>query len=233
MSTPENYIDGRDIVEGPVTFKFFRCDDENPNLSWLGEHTGSPVEPYYDRLAGVLVVGSTLVTGSAIIEDEVMGYEAYEMSGRGEDAKAVRVSDYDPENGRSTRNEYRYIHGFQNDPAKETTEEARLDAVKACLWDAQRLDCYGNDWFMTGIICKIFDTDGDEDASPLEDHAASLWGIESDIDDGHLTEVCHNLMVEARYGLPKLAETYDKLSKHNSEIAAKLKVYLQTKQPKQ
>lgn len=63
---------------------------------------------------------------------------------------------------------------------------------------------YNNEWFYGGLIVSVTYND-----IPLDDHAASLWGIECNFVDGnndHLNDIALELVDEAREQAPQLLE---------------------------
>lgn len=99
---------------------------------------------------------------------------------------------YDVEHD-TNRNGHRFIHDFQCP-----------DSPEACEQDARRLEDYGNGWSMIGIVVTLL-VDGEEAGD------ASLWGIESDLDDGYRLEVIGDLIAEIDppAALKAFAETCD------------------------
>lgn len=209
----EEHLKDRDIVDGPITYKFYRVIDENPDLSWLGEYTDRAIVPYFDLIARVLVIREYEDEVPIGTEDEpeysmVDKYVAFERCTIVGRKDARQVTDYNPEDHMRRSGQYRYIGKFQNIPK----DDKDLDAVRACLWDAERLDAYSNgDWQMTGICCRVFvdvELDGEPCDDPLlisGDWQFSLWGVESDADKAYLDEVCGDLMSEAKGDLRQLA----------------------------
>ncbi|MEL6278266.1 MAG: hypothetical protein AAFR28_05200 [Pseudomonadota bacterium] len=56
------------------------------------------------------------------------------------------------------------------------------------------------DWFYCGIVLAVIVSDQDGDDIVLDNHAASLWGVEAnypDTDNAYLTETANELLLEA------------------------------------
>lgn len=108
-------------------------------------------------------------------------------------------------------NTYRYwIPG--NNYFKEVAKSDQYtvqDAIKWTLQDWKRMENYGNDWYSIGIVVTAF-LDG------IELGSGSLWGIESDSDDGYFEEVVRDLINEA---LPE-AKPQELISQARAQIAA-------------
>jgi hypothetical protein len=80
--------------------------------------------------------------------------------------------------------------GVSDPQPGETKGQQRARAVEAD-YDRLRRWC-ANDWHYMGIVVMPFNSDGE----PRRKYSASLWGIESDVDDAYRMEVITELVAE-------------------------------------
>lgn len=169
-------------------------DDEDPDLSWLGEFTYRTKgdEAYIDRTTDIFINPSVNVTKEFKTEDEAEKFidslENLGVTFTYYDDNSITIVEHAyyeelPFSCHYARNEYEYYFSC-NYPHPKPEE------YKYFIADCKRLEKYGDTWWMKGCIVKAY-------LQGIELGNASLWGIESDSDEGYFKETEEDLTAQA------------------------------------
>ena len=177
-------------------------DDDNPDLSWLGEYKSNrPDTLYIDRQHDVLINPNVSLTKDFTDEKEhddfIDSLDEFEIP---------YDDDYDyeeDENGNITKRTVRYDyweelpyscyferHSYEYIESMNYRESTTAEEYKCFIDDAKRLERYGRDWNMRGCIVTA-------SLNGIELGSGSLWGLESDMDDDQEKQFIDDLTAEA------------------------------------
>lgn len=168
-------------------------DDDSPDNSYLGEYKDrlTTDEAYINRKTGVFVVPGiewvekTFDTQEQAdkfmeeLQDLCIDSDDYEEG----DKVVVRHEYYQEISTHYSRNEYEFYVSC-NYPHPKPEE------YQYFLYDFERLESYGDEWWSKGCIVTAF-------LNGIELGNASLWGIESDSDEGYFKETEEDLTAQA------------------------------------
>jgi hypothetical protein len=189
-------------------------DDDNPDLSWLGEYKANrPDTLYIDRKNEVLINPNVRLDKEFTVEKEyddfVAELEYFDIPFDGEeyeddeDGNIIRwVINYVyweklSYSCRYDRNSYQFVESMNY---QDTTDKEEYGYFKD---DVKRLEDYGNYWNMRGCIVTA-------SLNGVELGSGSLWGLESDMDDAQekqfIDELTSEAIDEAKKNLSELHE---------------------------
>jgi hypothetical protein len=167
-------------------------NDENPDLSWLGEYKSKrPEVAYVDRKNNLLVVPSKDVEETFNTEsdclDKSQALDEIEVSNWTEDDLTTLHHPYFQElpfDCRFERNDFQYIETC-NYPKPEE------DEYRYIIQDVKELEDYNNNqWYMRGCIVTA-------SLNGIELGSSSLWGLSSTMTESEDEDVVKDLTAEA------------------------------------
>lgn len=170
-------------------------EEDSPDTSWLGEFTSRPKnnEAYIDRRTDVFVNPNVWFNIAFDTEEKADEFidkiESLGIPWTKEEEKdsdiIVQHAYYEelPFSCHYERNEFEYYVSCNYPNPKP-------DEYQYFIADCKQLEKYGDTWWMKGCIVKAY-------LQGIELGNASLWGIESDSDEGYFKETEEDLTAQA------------------------------------